>query len=83
MKKFLIGLGIAVGALLLLVGAVVAMVIGLRNKLVILEEDVNNQWARVEIQYQRRFDLIPNLVASVKGYMEQEQTIFGDRKSVV
>lgn len=48
------------------------------NKLVTANEQVDNQWAQVETQYQRRFDLIPNLVESVKGMMAQEQKIFGD-----
>jgi LemA protein len=48
------------------------------NKLVTTNEAIDNQWAQVESQYQRRFDLIPNLVASVKGIMAQEQKIFGD-----
>jgi len=39
---------------------------------------VDNQWAQVETQYQRRFDLIPNLVSSVKGVLTQEQKVFGD-----
>ena len=39
-------------------------------------EAVDNQWAQVETQYQRRFDLIPNLVNSVKGAMKQEQAVF-------
>lgn len=46
------------------------------NGLVTSNETVNSQWAQVETQYQRRFDLIPNLVESVKGVMQQEQTIF-------
>jgi len=46
------------------------------NRLVTANEAVNNQWAQVETQYQRRFDLIPNLVESVKGVMTQEQKIF-------
>ena len=46
------------------------------NGLVTLNENVDNQWAQVETQYQRRFDLIPNLVESVKGVMKQEQAIF-------
>lgn len=37
---------------------------------------IDGQWAQVETQYQRRFDLIPNLVNSVKGILKQEQTIF-------
>lgn len=46
------------------------------NGLVKLNESVNSQWAQVETQYQRRFDLIPNLVESVKGIMKQEQSVF-------
>lgn len=48
------------------------------NSLVTASEQVDNQWAQVETQYQRRFDLIPNLVAAVKGSMSQEQQVFGD-----
>lgn len=46
------------------------------NGLVTANEVVDGQWAQVETQYQRRFDLIPNLVESVKGIMAQEQDIF-------
>jgi len=46
------------------------------NSLVKQNEAIDAQWAQVESQYQRRFDLIPNLVASVQGIMKQEQTIF-------
>jgi LemA protein len=46
------------------------------NGLVGSNEAVSSQWAQVETQYQRRFDLIPNLVNSVKGVMNQEQEIF-------
>lgn len=46
------------------------------NSLVKSNEAINAQWAQVESQYQRRFDLIPNLVNSVKGIMKQEQTVF-------
>lgn len=48
------------------------------NRLVTASETVDNQWAQVETQYQRRFDLIPNLVEAVKGAMGQEQKVFGD-----
>ena len=47
------------------------------NGLVTLNENVDGQWAQVETQYQRRFDLIPNLVASVQGAMKQEKDVFG------
>lgn len=46
------------------------------NSFVRMNEGVNTQWAQVEAQYQRRFDLIPNLVASVQGIMKQEKEIF-------
>ena len=46
------------------------------NNLVSLREQVNRDWANVENQYQRRADLIPNLVATVKGYAEHEQETF-------
>jgi LemA protein len=78
MKKLLAVLGIGCGALVLLAVAVFFSVISLRNNLVMQEEDVSTQWSQVENEYQRRFDLIPNLVASVRGYMEQERTIFED-----
>lgn len=46
------------------------------NGLVSTNLSADTQWSQVETQYQRRFDLIPNLVESVKGVMEQEQAIF-------
>lgn len=46
------------------------------NGLVSANENADTQWAQVETQYQRRFDLIPNLVESVKGIMKQEQEVF-------
>lgn len=48
------------------------------NKLVTLSESTDAQWAKVETQYQRRFDLIPNLVSSVQAVLTQEQKVFGD-----
>jgi len=46
------------------------------NGLVSMKEAATAQWQQVETQYQRRLDLIPNLVASVQGIMKQEQTVF-------
>jgi len=48
---------------------------GTFNSLVVRSENVDGAWAQVETQYQRRADLIPNLVATVKGFTDQEQTV--------
>ena len=45
------------------------------NSMVEADENINAQWAKVENQYQRRADLIPNLVASIKGYSSHEQEV--------
>jgi LemA protein len=50
---------------------------GAYNRLVQLNAGVDTQWAQVETQYQRRFDIIPNLVESTKGVLTQEQEVFG------
>jgi LemA protein len=52
--------------------------IGRRNQMAIKREAVNAAWAQVDVVLQRRADLIPNLVETVKGYAVQEQIVFGD-----
>ncbi len=69
MKKGWVILIIVVVLLLLLV----TKVVGIYNNLVALEEKVNQAWAQVSNQYQRRADLIPNLVETVKGYAKHER----------
>jgi len=68
MKKGWVILIAVVVVLLLIVGKIV----GIYNNLVTLEEGVNQSWAQVSNQYQRRADLIPNLVETVKGYAKHE-----------
>ena len=58
---------IGIGALLLAGAFLLTLVGGTYNSLVGADEDVNKAWSDVESQYQRRADLVPNLVASVKG----------------
>lgn len=69
MSKGLIGCGVIVVIALILV----ATGVGSYNRLVQLEEGVDNAWSQVENVYQRRADLIPNLVATVKGAKDFEQ----------
>jgi len=54
------------------------MYVGRRNQMVIKSQTVTASWAQVDVVLQRRADLIPNLVETVKGYAAQEQTVFGD-----
>ena len=54
------------------------MFIGRRNQMVTKSQAVEAQWHQVDVDLQRRADLIPNLVETVKGYAAQEQTVFGD-----
>jgi LemA protein len=54
------------------------MYIGRRNQMVVKSQAVTAAWAQVDVVLQRRADLIPSLVETVKGYAAQEQTVFGD-----
>jgi LemA protein len=66
----------AVGAVVVVAIIIAVSLMGMYNGLVTKSQAIDAQWAQVETQYQRRFDLIPNLVNSVKGIMKQEQTVF-------
>lgn len=72
MKKGWIILGVVLFLVLVLAGSY----IGNYNRLVTLNESINGQWSQVENQLQRRNDLIPNLVKTVKGYMKHERELF-------
>jgi LemA protein len=61
---------------LVIVGMVVMFVIGVYNGLVTLRNRCNNAWAQVDVQLRRRYDLIPNLVETVKGYAKHERETF-------
>ena len=59
--------------LVLIVIAIVAVVVGIYNGLVRRRNQVDNAWTQIDVQLKRRHDLIPNLVETVKGYMQHEQ----------
>ena len=69
------GLIIALVVLALIVGGFFMMSIGIRNHLVTLDESATAAWANVDTVLQRRYDLIPNLVNTVKGYAAQEKSV--------
>ena len=61
--------------LILIILVIVAVIFYLYNGLVTSRNKVKNAWSQIDVQLQRRFDLIPNLVESVKGYMEHEKSV--------
>src|SRR6202140_4549444 len=74
MKRLMVAL-----VLLLVFGVVVgAMYVNRRNQMVVMNQAVTAQWHQVDVVLERRADLIPNLVETVKGYAAQEQTVFHD-----
>ena len=72
MKQFLM----MVGALVIVVLIGGCWFIGQRNSLIAFDEEVNKAWSDIDTQLQRRGDLIPNLVSTVKGYAAHEEGVF-------
>lgn len=72
MKNFWIGLGV----IALIAAICIGVVVSTQNGLIAAEEEVKDNWAQIDTQLQRRLDLIPNLVATVKGYAAHEEKIF-------
>src|SRR6266403_1477447 len=71
------------GLIVLIILVVIALMLGSsfisrRNQMAVKREAVNASWAQVDVVLQRRADLIPNLVETVKGFAAQEQTVFGE-----
>ena len=69
---------IVLGVIILIVVGGIGWAIGINNQLVGQEQLVNEKWAQVQNVYQRRADLIPNLVETVKGYARHEKGVFDD-----
>ena len=76
-KGLWITLGV-VGVLVLGVLMVFSSYVSAKNQMVTNDEVVKAAWSDVDVQLQRRLDLIPNLVETVKGFTKEESTVFGD-----
>ena len=62
--------------LLIIIGVIFVAAIGIYNGLVVLRNRCENAWSQVDVQLRRRYDLIPNLVETVKGYAKHEREVF-------
>jgi len=78
MKILLAVVGVILVLLLLVAGLVGASYVSSKNEMVRKNEAIKQAWSQVDVVLQRRADLIPNLVETVKGYAKHEQTVFGD-----
>jgi len=76
-KGLLVTLGV-VGVLILAVFMVFGSYVSAKNQMVAKDQVVKSQWSEVDVQLERRADLIPNLVETVKGFTKEESTVFGD-----
>lgn len=61
---------------LIIIAAIAIMAIGMYNSLITLRNRCDNAWSQVDVQLRRRYDLIPNLVETVKGYAKHESGVF-------
>ena len=78
MKRGLwVGLGI-VGVIFVVLLLVFGSYVSAKNQMVAKDESVKSAWSQVDVVLQRRADLVPNLVATVKGFATHEETVFGD-----
>ncbi|MFO8128596.1 MAG: LemA family protein [Bacteroidales bacterium] len=78
MKKTIIALAGLLGFIIIVGGILFLIGIGKYNRMITYEERVSEKWSQVENVYQRRADLIPNLVNTVKGYADFEQQTLTD-----
>jgi LemA protein len=76
-KGLWIALGV-VGVFVLILLMVFGSYVSAKNEMVSRDEIVKAAWSEVDVQMQRRLDLIPNLVETVKGFTKEESTVFGD-----
>jgi LemA protein len=70
------GLGLVLLIPLIIVGAIALFLVGVFNALVVMRNRLRNAESQIDVQLKRRFDLIPNLVETVKGYAKHEKALF-------
>ena len=75
MKKALIIVAVILGVILIFALSTAAWLRTTYNQMVVIQEQVNGSWAQVQTVLQRRYDLIPNLVETVKGYASHEERV--------
>ena len=78
MKKFFIGCGVVCVVMFVVILIFAVSAIGINNSLVSSHQNVQQKYADVQVQLQRRMELIPNLVSTVKGYAAHEEKVFSD-----
>ncbi|MBU2650243.1 MAG: LemA family protein [Bacteroidetes bacterium] len=78
MRSAIIAIAALIGFVVIVGGIFLLFAIGQHNKMVSMDEGINEAWSQVENVYQRRADLIPNLVNTVKGYADFEQQTLTD-----
>jgi LemA protein len=76
-KGMLVGLGV-VGVIVLALLLVGGSFVSAKNQMVAKDQTVKSAWSEVDVQLQRRADLIPNLVETVKGFTKEENSVFAD-----
>src|SRR6266567_2541021 len=76
-KGLLVVLGI-VGVIVLALLMVGGSFVSAKNQMVAKDQEVKSRWSEVDVQLERRADLIPNLVETVKGFTKEESTVFGE-----
>jgi len=60
---------------LIILGVIILYIVIAYNSLVVLRNRINNAWSQIDVQLKRRYDLIPNLINTVKGYIKHEKTV--------
>ena len=60
---------------LIIIAIIIIFIIATYNRLVVARQKVKNAWSQIDVQLQRRFDLIPNFIETVKGYMAHEKDV--------